>query len=222
MLRLLVLLLVLANGLYFAWTQGFLRELGFAPQQQSEPQRMAQQIRPESLRLIKPQEARGEQQAAAQAPVAAARTECLQSPLLDEAQATALRTQLDALPSGSWALEPVSEGARWMVYMGPYTAADALSKKQTELRQINVTFELAESAPLGPGLSLGNFVSQGAANQRLDALVQRGVRTARVVQERRERRGQVLRLPAVDETLRARLGDVQTALGEQLLVTCRN
>ncbi len=217
MLRLFVLLIVLANGLYFAWTQGLLRELGFAPTQQSEPQRMQQQIRPDSLRL----QGAGRDEPPASAPVVVASTECLQSPLLDEAQTTALRTRLESLPSGSWALEPVNESARWMVYMGPYTAPDSLSKKQAELRQINVTFEVATKALPGPGLSLGSFASSGAANQRLDTLLQRGVRTARVLQERREQRGQVLRLPLVDEALRARLAELQTALGDKLLTPCR-
>ena len=231
MLRRLVLLIVLANGLYFAWTQGLLSELGYAPIQRTEPQRMQQQIRPESLRLQSaPDAQRTRDETLASAPVAATATECLQSPTLDEAQTTALRARLEALPSGSWVLEPVNESARWMVYMGPYTAPDVLSKKQTELRQINVTFEVANTTPPGPGLSLGppgpglslgSFASSGAANQRLDALVQRGVRTARVLQERREQRGQVLRLPLVDEALRGRLGELQVALGDKVLGPCR-
>ena len=52
MLRLFVLALILANGLYLAWSQGWLRAQGFAPAPQSEPQRMAQQIRPEALKIL--------------------------------------------------------------------------------------------------------------------------------------------------------------------------
>ena len=43
MLRLAVVLLLLANGLYFAWSQGLLQDYGLAPAQQSEPQRLSQQ-----------------------------------------------------------------------------------------------------------------------------------------------------------------------------------
>ena len=46
MLRLAVIVLLLANAGYYAWSQGLLRPLGYAPQEQSEPQRMNQQIRP--------------------------------------------------------------------------------------------------------------------------------------------------------------------------------
>ncbi len=58
MLRLLVLLLLLGNAGYFAWSRGTLAPYGFAPAVQSEPQRLAQQLRPEALRILTPLEAR--------------------------------------------------------------------------------------------------------------------------------------------------------------------
>ena len=58
MLRLLVLLLLLGNAGYFAWSHGTLAPYGFAPAAQSEPQRLAQQLRPEALRILTPLEAR--------------------------------------------------------------------------------------------------------------------------------------------------------------------
>ena len=58
MLRLWVLLLLLANAGYFAWSHGTLAPYGFAPAAQSEPQRLAQQLRPEALRILTPLEAR--------------------------------------------------------------------------------------------------------------------------------------------------------------------
>lgn len=58
MLRLLVLLLLLANAGYFAWSRGTLAPYGFAPATQSEPQRLTQQLHPEALRILTPLEAR--------------------------------------------------------------------------------------------------------------------------------------------------------------------
>lgn len=52
MLRILVLLLVLLNGAYLAWSQGWLLGWGYGPVQQREPQRVEQQIRPEALELL--------------------------------------------------------------------------------------------------------------------------------------------------------------------------
>lgn len=217
MLRLLVLILLLANGLYFAWAQGLLQPLGAAPTQQAEPQRLEQQVRPDALRLIGADEARRIEAGAA--PRAA---ECLQAGLFDERQATALRESLEPLlPAGSWSLDTAVEPARWIIYMGKYLTPEAVTKKKAELRQLGVSFDNLSSAALEPGLSLGGFTSQAAAQQQLERLNQRGVRTARVIQEREEARGQVLRLPTVDETLRPRLEEVRALLNGKPLRACR-
>ncbi len=49
----------------------------------------------------------------------------------------------------------------------------------------------------------------------------KGVRTARVIQERPEARGVTLKLPAVDEAQRGRLEDLRAVLGGQPLQPCR-
>ena len=56
MLRLAVIVLLLANAGYYAWSQGWLHSWGLAPVEQSEPQRLAQQIRPETLRILQARE----------------------------------------------------------------------------------------------------------------------------------------------------------------------
>jgi hypothetical protein len=52
MLKLLILLL-LANGAYYAWSHGALAQLGLAPTHQAEPERLKQQVQPE-LMLVTP------------------------------------------------------------------------------------------------------------------------------------------------------------------------
>ncbi|WP_198971221.1 SPOR domain-containing protein [Xylophilus sp. ASV27] len=218
MLRILVLLLALANGLYFAWSQGALQAYGLAPAQQSEPQRLQQQIRPELLRVVTAEEARASAQASA---AAAPARECLQAGIFTEAEAAALRERAQALlPEGRWALQPATIPARWIVYMGRFTDADQFNKKRAELRARRVSFEVLSQPPLEPGLSLGGFATQEAAAAELAALSQRGVRTARVVQERAAQQGQILRLPAVDDALRPALAQLAPALAEKPLRAC--
>lgn len=216
MLRLIVLLLLLGNGAFFAWSQGLLAAWGVAPAQQSEPQRLAQQVRPEALRLLTSEEARRVDVTAAARPA-----ECLQAGPLEEAQVVALRAGLVAWPAASWAIEPTVEAARWIVYMGKYPSVEAVNKKKGELRQLGVSFQSLVNPALEPGLSLGGFRTEGEADQHLGTLSERGVRTARVLVERPELRGQVLKLASVDEGLRPRLDELRPLLGGKPLRACR-
>jgi hypothetical protein len=216
MLRLIVLVLALANAAYFAWSQGLLASWGIAPAQQSEPQRLEQQIKPQALRVLPVDEARRVELAAA-----VKSAECLQAGPLEEAQLPAVKQVLDAWPVNAWTLEPAVEPPRWIVYMGKYLTVDNVNRKKSELRQMGISFEPLSNPALEPGLSLGGFASQQEATAQMEVLAQRGVRTAKVVQERPEVRGQLLKLPAVDDLVRARLDDLKPALAGKPLRACR-
>ena len=139
------------------------------------------------------------------------------------AEADRLRGVLEKnLPEGSWSLEGATEPARWIVYMGTYANAEAVARKKQELRQFGVPFEALSKGSLEPGLSLGGHPTQAAANAAMADLSKRGVRTARVVQERAEQRGQMLRLASVDEALRSRLDALKPQLGDKLLRNCKS
>jgi hypothetical protein len=218
MLRLAVLLLILAKAAYFAWSQGHLVAWGVAPAQQSEPQRLEQQIKPQAVRLLPPDEAKRLELVAAAGPKPA---ECLQAGLFDDAEASTVKQALDAWPAGSWSLEPVTEPARWIVYMGKYLTVENVNRKKAELRQMGVSFEPLVNAALEPGLSLGGFPTQAAATQQLQVLAPKGVHTAKVVQERGELKGQLLKMNFLDDALRARLEELKPALGGKALRPCR-
>ncbi|HXE51152.1 MAG TPA: hypothetical protein VN663_22435 [Ramlibacter sp.] len=149
MLRLTVLLLLLANAAYFAWSQGLLAPWGIAPAQQSEPQRLEHQIKPQAVRILGSEEA-GRLELAAAGPSSMTQ-ECLQAGLFEERELPGLKHVLERWPVGSWMLEPAVE---------PALAA-------------------------------------------------------------RELRGQLLKLPAVDDNLRPRLEELRTALNGKPLRPCR-
>ncbi|MDA8523527.1 SPOR domain-containing protein [Acidovorax sp. NCPPB 4044] len=246
MLRAAVLVLVLANAGYYAWAQGLLRGWGLGPAEQSEPQRLEQQIRPESLRIGRP--AGGDAatgtgtgapapaavapaaaapaagpstaEATASAPVAA-ETHCLQAGPFEARQADVLRTAAaTVLPAGTWSLETLSVTGRWMVYMGRFPDEEALEKKRAELRARKVPYDRPGTA-LEPGLSLGRFTTEEAAERALALLGTQGVRTARVVQERFDTTSHVLRLPAATPALRTQAEtQLRTALAGKPLRAC--
>ena len=228
MLRLLVLLLVLANVGYFAWTRGVLEPIGMTPAVQTEPQRLATQIRPEAIRLLTPDEVReieeraaGRNSATNGSSAADTPTECLQAGLFNEEQTARLRTSLEAaLPSGSWQFESSVEPARWIVYMGKYNTEEALSKKRSELRQLGVSFRAVSNDALAPGLALGSFSTQAEADKELARIATKGVRTARVTQERAEARGQIVKFAAVDSELRSQLDTLKAQFDGKALRAC--
>lgn len=229
MLRIAVFILLLANAGYFAWSQGLLASLGWAPQQHSEPERLQQQLRPEALQLLLPAEPTAPSAEPAQAtaaaptapaaPVATGPAQCLQAGIYDEDQSDALRRALALqLPDGSWNITPTTTPGRWMVYMGKFADNQALEKKRAELRVRKLDHDRAGGA-LEPGLSLGRFASEEAATRELTQLVRQGVRSARVVQERPDKHGFVLRLPAATPALRQQVEALPT-LGDKRLRSC--
>ena len=229
-----MLALLLANAGYFAWAQGLLAGYGFAPLTQAEPQRLAQQIRPEAMQLLNTAEPpRAEFQPVTYNPAlnpalnpafnpAAAAIQCVQAGLFSDEQASALRPRLQAsLPAGSWSLESSVEPGRWIIYMGKYASDEALAKKRNELRLRGIASEPLLNPALNPGLSLGHFNSQADASDWLGKISQRGVRTARVMQERPEARGQLLRLASADAPLLAQLDTLKAQLAGKALQACR-
>ena len=247
MLRFFVLLLLLANGGYYAWTQGWLQPIGYAPQRQGEPERLNQQIRPELLRVLPSNDAAPGAQAAPDTPAATPATpapetlpppatvtntapvaalsptspagECLQAGVFDADEASVLRGAAASLPNGSWTLISTPLPGRWMVYMGKMVDEDAVAKKRKELRELGVPYD-RPGAALEPGLSLGRFSSEEGAQRSLATLTGLGVRSARVVVERRELPGFTLHLPNADARLRKQVQALGGALAGKTLRPC--
>ena len=227
MLRLIVLALILANAGYYAYSHGLLASYGFAPVAQAEPQRLTQQIKPGMLRILNPQEAAQldsatpPAQALANASNMATAIECLQVGMFNEEQTMVLRDKLvSTLPQNSWVIESALVPARWLVYMGKYSSDEAVIKKKSELRGLGVSFEALNNTAFEPGLSLGSFKTQPEAEAELARIAKKGVKTAKVIQERAEQRGQRLKLPSVDAAVRGQLDAIKPQLAGKALVAC--
>ncbi len=256
MLKWAVWLLVLGNAGYFAWSQGYLDTLGLKPAEQREPQRMAQQVRPEVLRLLNgpraetapvvvatapaapvavapPPPAPMAAEPAAPAPVPAAPPTvavaagngpraCWQAGGFTDDQAELLRAELALLgvPASGFAFSEVRSGGRWIVYMGRYDNQQQVDRKKDELRALGVSYREINAPGLAPGLALGTFSTEAAAQQALQKAERDGIRTAKVAQERAESQSVTVRLPAITETQRAAIDALGDAMAGKRLQRC--
>lgn len=226
MLRFIVLLLLIANGLFFAWSKGYLSQWGLALTAQHESFRLQEQIEPERLVI------RQMDTAAIQAPIATATATasaptaplqtapaavCLTAGAFNDKQSSILKKTLEAnLLDFRWRFEAVNVPENWIIYMGKYPNNQARDIKKKQLEQIKVNYEVLREGKLEPGMSLGNHPTQAAANQALQALVKKGVRTARVLQDFPEQKGQQLIVSAIDESNRTKLNALYSGLASQL------
>jgi len=168
MMRITLLLLVLANAGYYAWSQGHLMPLGGAnswanPQPRREPQRTAQQLHPERLTL-----ARQVSDTATPAPppepppTVVAYAPCQESVGLSDSQWADIQTAVStALPAGSWLTETTEPAPRSAHKNGrkrdgsdsrPEVRQHTLRLHQTTYTQLNGFLDLLETTPVTPPL----------------------------------------------------------------------
>jgi hypothetical protein len=122
------------------------------------------------------------------------------------------------LTAGAWQTQRQDDPGAFMIYMGRYADREMLQRKLAELKRLKIEGEDLRGAPeLQPGISLGRFDSQDSANAAMARMAQRGLRTARVITLRQAQSQAVLRVPAADAVLRARLAGLQLPSGPGFL-----
>jgi hypothetical protein len=218
MLRWIVVLLVLANLAFWSWREGWLAgPFGLGPAVQREPQRLAQQVQPESVRVLPPSDASAALTQAAAAAAAASQAAptppanlvCLEAGPYAAVTLDAVEQVLaGVLPARGWVRASREVGASYVVFIGPMASAESVQKKVVELRGLKLDVEeLKLPGAREAGLALGRYDTRAAANAALDGFAKRGVRTARVVVAREAGTEWRLRIdnvaPAVAEQLRA-------------------
>lgn len=216
MLRLVALLLVLANLGFFAWSQGWLAPALPPPRYQlHEPQRLTAQVNAAQVKVLAPR--------AASAAVVAARAEaavCLEAGPLASTELAAAEAELVAaqqaglLPAGSWVREAAPVPPPWLVYAGRWPDAAARRTREAALRELGLGFELLnEPAELAPGLVISRHATRAEADTALARLTGRSppLRGARVVQVPTPPAVTWLRVARADAELQARLKELSAA-----------
>src|SRR5574343_581456 len=126
-----VLVLLMLNLGFFAWLQATVRGQHSAPG--TEPERLAQQIRPEAL-LVR-QAGSEPLPAEASAPPPAVPTVCVESDPMEAPQAETVRQAAAAvLPAERWRFDALPPATQWLVYMGRFPSEEVVKQKSAQLR----------------------------------------------------------------------------------------
>lgn len=243
-LRLALLLLLLVNGVLLAANTGV-----FGPdvssawfESEREPERMRRQIRTEAIRILEPAPASGAAASAPAATGASADTKatiertalsttstsddagsCTELGGLTDAQATRGLDQLKQLAGVQ--VERISrpEDNRWWVHMPARDTREDAERKVAELKRRNVS----DSAIVQEGnsfvVSLGLFRDKERAQQRLDDVRAKDVRTAVLTETRRNGSRTWLRITAPADaasSVAAQLASLKKSLGADEMRAC--
>ncbi len=220
MLRLVFLVLLVMNGLFFGWVRGWFSPLVGSPgQAEREPQRLESQVNPGRVTLVSPA-ALGAAAAVTAAQQAAA-LQCLEAgPFSPEAlpAAEAAMTRA-ALPAGSWSREAAG-GPVWAVFGGRFVEPAARSARAAEFKRLDIAFEVIDSPPeLAPGFVLSRHPNRIAAESALAAVLAGGIgspRDLRAMPMPTPVGSAWLRVAKADPSLRSQLqalGAVNPAIG---------
>ncbi|HEX7644159.1 MAG TPA: SPOR domain-containing protein [Burkholderiaceae bacterium] len=180
MLKFLFWVLLLSNAALFAYGKGY----SLLPEEH-EPDHMARQINPESVKLVPASLVEAKSGTASAGAAAAAKAEpasCSEFGSFDQATAKRLDGELQPLALGSrLTRREVEDAAHNIVYIPPQGNKDGAEKKATELRHLGVSdFYIIQDGDLRWGISLGVFKTEEAARAQLAALSQKGVHSARL------------------------------------------
>ncbi|MDB5761140.1 MAG: hypothetical protein JWQ21_135 [Herminiimonas sp.] len=196
MLKILFCCLLAANGLLFAFNQGYLDTLMPSGH---EPARAANQLNANKIKLLSP--AAAHTSAVAPAPVAIVAPElvsvsadkkqerpaCTEIGNFNIAEAKRFETQLAALSVGkTLSRREIQEVSSHMIFIPPQGGKDGADRKAGELRSLGVTdfYVIQDSSSQRWGISLGIFKTEEAARAHLASLNQKGIRSARLIEHR--------------------------------------
>lgn len=218
------LFLVLANVAFFAWSSYLSPTDAVA-----DPAPLGRQIEPEKLRVVGP----GDAPSAAAKPAAAslvsdsasapAAASCLEWGSFTVADAPRAEKALEPLALGQkLAQRRTEETAGWWVFIPSQGNRPGALKKAAELKLLKVDdyFIVAEEGPQRWALSLGVFRTEEAAQARLAALREQGVRSAQLGPRETVVPKVWLQVKGVEPALEARLKEIARQLDGSELRPC--
>ena len=199
-MRIVVLLLVLANLTLFGWTRLDAAANG-------EGARLAEQVDADKIRILSPQQVA----TLGPAKIAALADVCAEWGPFSEAERVKALSDLEPLQLGKLLTSRrVDLDSAYWVNVGPFTTKGAADRRANELKAQGISDMLAVDAGRGQYVvSLGIFRSEQAAQARVEALARQGVTTAKVEPRQQTLSQTILVVRDPREPVVARLKDLQ-------------
>jgi len=203
MMRTIVLVLVVANALFFSWSRGWLDGLtGVRADGGREPQRLEQQLNAQKVQLLG-----SEAQAALQ------KTACLAlGPYADAESLRLAQTGLvkAGVPANLIAPQQQATPGVWAVATIRLGTPDFRARKEETYRKLHIDFELLKGRPEeDPTLILSRHDSEKAAQAALNALDARALKGLRVLPLQAPGSRTELVIDKADGLLQARLRNLR-------------
>ena len=169
-MRVVIILLLLANLAFFAYTR-------LDSASDGEAIRLVEQVQPEKIKLLTPQQVA----ALGPAKVAALADVCLEWGPMGDVDRTRALTELEPLALGKLLSQRrVESTTAFWVYLPALTRAEA-ERRASDIKARGLgDVSLVDAGPQRYNVSLGAFRDEDAAKARLAELVQLGVTNARV------------------------------------------
>ncbi|HYG54831.1 MAG TPA: SPOR domain-containing protein [Burkholderiales bacterium] len=214
-MRALFLLLLFANLAFFAWAHYAGPGDGGA-----DPAPLTREISPERLKIIGPDDTPAAAAAPQKVPVLLS---CYEWGSFTLADAPRAEKALEPLALGTrLAQRRTEESAGFWVFIPPQGSRQAALKKAAELKALGVDdyFIVAEDSTQRWALSLGVFRTEEAAQARLAALREQGVKSALVGARETVVPKVWLQVKGVDSSLEVKLKDIARSIEGSELRNC--
>lgn len=248
-MKLVFLLLGLANLVLFAWLQGV---FGGLPDAGREPERVNRQVEPERVRVLTQPEVQALRSKAAKdapgpssspstsstaAPPTAAATAlpmaiaaadlvgmtCVEMGDFTAESVSRVRQRLDNLALGDrMSMRSVDAPGWFMVYVPPFKTRAEVDRRADELRKAGVKelLVIADNSPMRFGIALGSFRDQDLATRHAADLEKRGIKGVKVAEKPSTLQITRFQLRNVDPTLADVLRAVQKEFNAARFQAC--
>jgi hypothetical protein len=177
-MRLLFFILLLANGVFFAYAR-----FGAGAQANGDAQLLGQQLNPEKIRLLASDQVGALTRKPEPPKVAAVPAVCLEWGALSGADVARAEQALEPLALGAKLTPRKQEDVTgFWVYVPPLASRQSATQKASEFKRLGVDdyFVVPDDPKWRNAISLGVFKTEEAAKARLAALRAKGVRSATV------------------------------------------